>query len=471
MVRTVKLVAALAVLTHLFASPGCSRDGSPHPKTVDASDTGDGQVEGKDSSVDRIGSGSPEVSPEGGVATACFRGLGAPPKPVVSKAPLIAEPKVVWTKKLGGLVATGDRVVIGNGFIAATAAGVVYFVNKRTQAVKSWGSGGIELFNTITVGNDGNVLVSGFSAYAVTPEGTLSWQVNLGPPIDNEWSFCDTSYSKSSNTLFSLCNNGQLYGLRIGALAPSWSSRFYVSGALDSRIMPGFGDILSIAPGPRLNRGEIQFFAAEDGQALVAPGNIPGAGFALYSGGLLTSQPTMKAYDKCGRLLWETGENDQYVVPIVVGLPDETIFAMAGTVSSSAGRKLQLHNSATGAVVAERLAADTETPIAAGADGAYYSLTCSPFSSEETPAAPEIVAYDSALNEKWRKSLVIADLGAPTYRCPRWGVALDLDGMLYLVAEERTGTFVMAVQTQSPGPAPTVWPLHFGDNRGTNWAE
>ncbi len=109
----------------------------------------------------------------------------------------------------------------------------------------------------------------------------------------------------------------------------------------------------------------------------------------------------------------------------------------------------------------------TGTPIAAGADGAFYMLNCHVTLAETSP--PQLVAYDGLLVEKWRIDLPYPPVLQNYHRCPKPGVVLDKDGIMYLAVEAQDGSYMLAVQTQSPGPAPTPWPLRFGDNHGSNW--
>jgi hypothetical protein len=72
-----------------------------------------------------------------------------------------------------------------------------------------------------------------------------------------------------------------------------------------------------------------------------------------------------------------------------------------------------------------------------------------------------LVAYSSELTESWR-----IELGKP---CTYSGTVLADDGVLYVAREVADGIEVIAVQTASPGLAPTAWPARRHDNRQTGW--
>ena len=110
------------------------------------------------------------------------------------------------------------------------------------------------------------------------------------------------------------------------------------------------------------------------------------------------------------------------------------------------------------------------SPVAAGADGTYYAVTCINTPITDQAQAPDLVAYDGKLQEKWRIALPVPVFAGKWYKCPVPGVVLEENGIMYL-AVEADGTYLIAVQTNSPGPADSTWPLRFRDNHGSSWLE
>ena len=113
-------------------------------------------------------------------------------------------------------------------------------------------------------------------------------------------------------------------------------------------------------------------------------------------------------------------------------------------------------------------------PMAAGADGVLYALSCS--SQDGYDAPPALLMFDRQLRSIGRLDLGLQKDDYGWYACPQSGVTIGADGVMYLVAahpfktaDMRPGTLVIAVQTTSPGIPTGSWPLAAHDARGTNW--
>ena len=99
------------------------------------------------------------------------------------------------------------------------------------------------------------------------------------------------------------------------------------------------------------------------------------------------------------------------------------------------------------------------TPSSLGADGTLYTTHCSPVDGGTSTVT--VTAYSPTLDELWA-----IDIGSP---CSYSGTALADDGVLYFARNETSRLEIIAIQTASPGLAPTAWPTHFHDNRRTGW--
>ncbi|MCG5056166.1 MAG: hypothetical protein KA712_24715 [Myxococcales bacterium] len=478
-----QIVVGLTALAVSGCVLNCSGNNAPHRSDAAAQGGGSGATDTSllDASFDADAEGNSsthEVAPDGrdgsaqetGPSETCLAGWSEKSLVFTAKPPLAVAPKVAWTKKLVDFVATGDRVVSGNGFIATTAANIVLSVDKQSQMVRGWRSELPELFTSLSLGKDGNILVAGSRAYGIAPDGTRVWQVPLsGPPLMDEWTKCGSSYSSAANTLFTLCNTGYLHAIVPAQQETKWSQRIYEAGFFDSFMRGGGGDSLLLSLSERLNKPGIRAYDARSGQAMGAVVKDRASVSAFYSGGMLTVGNTMAAYDKCGNLRWSADEEGTFVLPVVTGLPDERIFAIEGSGTSTAERSLSMYSSTSGTRLASR--GGLGTPVAAGADGTYYAFDCEVRgSTEPRPEQPALIAFNSGLQEKWRLQLPVPKGLGNDYPCPKWGVALDDDGMMYM-AVEANSTHIIAVQTTSPGPAPTLWPLRFGDNAGSSWSQ
>jgi hypothetical protein len=95
-----------------------------------------------------------------------------------------------------------------------------------------------------------------------------------------------------------------------------------------------------------------------------------------------------------------------------------------------------------------------------GADGTLYTTECT--ATDLRAGELTLVAYDADLSERWSLNLGRG--------CTYGGTAIAPDGVLYLGREDPEGKIeVLAVQTQSPGLAPTPLPTRAADNRRTGW--
>ncbi|MEM9493372.1 MAG: hypothetical protein AAGC55_29760, partial [Myxococcota bacterium] len=159
------------------------------------------------------------------------------------------------------------------------------------------------------------------------------------------------------------------------------------------------------------------------------------------------------ALDPCSRTRWTiTPERPQWPVLLLPG--DELLVAERDDVEDS--EIAVTRYSAAG----ERMAGPTPAaaPWLAGSDGTIYGLACDT-DGHEGPS--RLIAYSPELVELWRLEL------GPS--CPSGGPALADDGTLYFTWYAERATELVAVQTHSPGPADSSWPMRQRDNRNTGW--
>ena len=184
-------------------------------------------------------------------------------------------------------------------------------------------------------------------------------------------------------------------------------------------------------------------------------------GAASYSAGLLASSPlqpddTWRSYylDRCGKLLWSLPNSNGSWMLWFVGF-DETLLVGGGAHAQAA----YLYSS-TG----ERLLGPVPWagfPTTIGGDGTIYNTTCITWDQWETPLG--VIAYSPQLTDRW-----ILDLGKP---CTYSGTTLADDGVLYVARDlgGEGGIEVIAIQTASPGVAPTGFATRQYNNRRTGW--
>jgi hypothetical protein len=377
-----------------------------------------------------------------------------------------AAPTVKWVKKAAENAARFTKhLVMSRDAVALPLTDGLAIYQKASGEFKYFSHAGAELFDDVVATEDGAFLLAGRSVYAISEQGTLVWSLPLSAaaPIENENAECRLEYSRKLRTLIAVCNEGWMYGVKVGERGEVlWRKQVYSEGALD------------VSPAPSVGESSLWYFPSRhevSGTWVVDPNSGERTGlfsppsnviFSKCSQGLLArSTGTATLLDRCGGAKWLAGASDGNQVPLIVGVPDEDIFMLE--TGADGARHLGVISSHDG----HRLAGPTATgtPAAAGADGTFYAVTCDNVdSSDRSTVVPELVAYDATLREKSRLTLPVPSVQG-LYSCPRPAVALDDDGVMYL-AVAADGTYLMAVQTASPGLAATAWPLRFGGHAG-----
>ena len=377
--------------------------------------------------------------------------------------------RVLWSKQLSSLVAASEGVVLWKKRVAAGIGNTVVILDVDSGADHRWGRPGPELFQTMAVDEDGHFLVAGQRAYAIDQEGHLVWEVALpgGAPIMDEWAQCRLAYWGASRMLVAGCNNGYVSGVQAsGSGRLAWSHRVYRRGPFDMSVGPGRGSAFVVALGAGHDSEGTKLLDGSTGEQVTAFARGTGAVFSANKAGFLVASPSLSLLHGGGKVQWQVAPDGAYRMPLITGPSDERVMVMErrpGEVS-----RLSMFSLRTGRRLAGPLGQGT--PVAAGADGTFYALSCDLGSREASTVAPRLVAYDSSLKEIWNTELLVPGMVDGNYPCPRPGVALGSDGVMYLLVES-SGTHLMAVQTSSPGPAATAWPLRFGRNEGWRWSD
>jgi outer membrane protein assembly factor BamB len=384
---------------------------------------------------------------------------------------LDATPSLKWVKKVSdNVVVEGARsLVMSTDAVAVTTGNGLAILNKSSTAVKTFARSGSEMFHDVIVAGDGTFLLAGRSVYAVDREGALVWNVPLSSAaaIGSEWLTCRMHYSHKKQMLLAVCNDGGMYGVNVAARSVMWQAAVYSAGVFDIYPAPSVGEEALFAPAFREPRGlwiVDPLTGNRSGFVDTQRADI----FALSSRGFLagSAKDPLALLDNCGRVRWSVSAVEPIRIPLIIGLPDERVFVSEIIEGQSRLSVVALEDG-------KRLGGPvgSGTPIAAGADGTFYAVTCDNGNAfpEETAVAPDLVAYTGTLEEKWRVPLVV-----PTHRgfygCPRAAVALAADGVMYM-AVETDATYIVAVQTRSPGIASTPWPLRFRAHSGSRWLD
>ncbi len=367
-------------------------------------------------------------------------------------------PRVVWDIELPWLGLTGDVVLAGDriGILGGNALWLLdapsgRVVSKILDASSQLGGG-------VLADRRGNFIFTTSKAFSVAADGGVRWALGLGrnlAPQQTTTSASQFPLLSPGGVLLFAATDGQLWAVDVDDGGVLWSRTIGLSimgGA--QALNSGIGDTFFVGT------------AAWDVPSGLAVGSAPGAwdaGLAPYAcsyDGLCAGRYVLAASGLqelrtaflgfCGQMRWSTPP--QGTRPLLFSNTSGDILglgptpAQASWLSSDSGVVLK------GGTIAG-------SPQALGADGTLYTVECS--SSDWSAADLTVRAYDTDLIERWSRQL-----GAP---CGWAAPALGDDGVMYLARQGSTSIRVTALQTNSPGIAPTASATHRLNNRRTGW--
>jgi outer membrane protein assembly factor BamB len=159
--------------------------------------------------------------------------------------------------------------------------------------------------------------------------------------------------------------------------------------------------------------------------------------------------------DRCGQTRWSLpATRPQW--PVLVG-PGDQLYVVERDDETSSPTFVSVYAPDGSRVLGPVAAAP---PWAIGKDGTVYAVQCDA-PGHDGPS--RMIAYDAALQEKWR-----LELGAS---CPSAGPVIGEDGKLYFTWYIGQVTELVAVQTESPGLSDSAWPARRRDEKGTAWVK
>jgi hypothetical protein len=379
------------------------------------------------------------------------------------RARLSTAPRHLWSQIVISSVLEPKGVVASGRALAVAAGPIATFIDKSTRVMKAFSGGTLEYFINVVGDGKGSFLFGGRQFYLSSDSGEARpvGALKFGAPTNSEYGYCEVMHSKRRETFLAFCNDGGVYSLnRTGGV--DWGvspvGKNFASFMSDTII----GDYVPLY----VNARELRL-DAQTGEDLGGQPSLFWRGVGGTTTGILSATPSAQVLDRCGKTKFELEGAPAQSYPRIVGVPDEAILTMALGTSDSTGR-LTLF-SKDGALLAGP--SPWGAPVAAGADGTFYVLSCINRRSEPSAQPRELIALDGNLELRWKVALpepagTVVGLG---HQCPASGVVLSDDGIMYLVQAGDSGVILHAVQTDSPGLAETTWPVVFGDNEGSNW--
>lgn len=347
-----------------------------------------------------------------------------------------------------GIVATADRIALTAGarFMAYDHDGNLVF--DRVPP-------GVERVSAPVADEAGNFYFAGAAVYSVDPAG--AWRF-MTPLVGNA---SRQVLLSPAGVVYAATNEGWLFAVDAVDGRVRFSREIGAEPLGGATLVAGAGEaLIAIA---RVRDPSQQLLDARTGATLA---RWPGLGLGAFAGptiGLVTQRqdeasgvyPWMHVtvLDACSNVRWSIpATRPQWPALLLPG--DELLLVERDDVEGSPTFVSRY------APDGGRLAGPTRAapPAAVGADGTIYGLECD---STGLEGPSRVIAYGSDLAELWRVEL------GPT--CPLTPPTLSPDGLLVFAGFLDDATELVAVQTTSPGLAPSAWPARRHDARGTGW--
>jgi len=391
-------------------------------------------------------------------------------------------PRVLWRNPIHGEILdhgpySAGLVMSGSNLAAATSTGITTIDKGGNYTeLSGWIGRNLNLPSSLTTDVEGGIYFNApDGTYALTADGKAKWSQHEGGVSFGEGTpgppFGTPLALSPDGILYGASNDGQLRAFRATDGTVLWRTSpalvDHSQGSL-SLVLGGAGGVVFAAVGgegtavfDRRTGEELGRLRLDDGSEITGLAS----GWALgFTGTIFAGRSFI---DICGRPRWLNPfpSDDLHVLwSAALDLPEsyaEFTFSIDSRgVAVPESNQIVLHDAFGRTVAGPK--SNMGFPIAFGADGTLYTVSC----KYTYPPENRLYAYSPALDEIWHLSLGKNDW------CPMGNGVLDLDGVLYLaIPDDNTalGTDVIAIQTQSPGLAPSAWPMIRHDNRGTMW--
>jgi outer membrane protein assembly factor BamB len=395
------------------------------------------------------GPGEPPADP-----FACIQGW--PPESNATLAsPLAVTPAVVWTQTLGDgeslpIVQSHVMTQTGANLVLALAQGTEAF--DRTTGQRLWTAQPITHESTtsfsqpaLVAGRDGNLYGLARDTYSLDASGAPRWNMPADFFVDSGGEFHLVTRSPpvlSPDGLLFVQDGDSVSALRTGDGSEAWHQKGAVPLLGAGPVLVFESDVRTAADGQLL--GQVR---AKDGSRLRV-WLVAGFGFL----GWPRSAESLEAIDPCDQVLWSLPSGSSTTLFVEAIGPTGLAYVVRTPRNGGGAEHTLMTVSPAGTVLATTTTAGWV--VAVGSDGTAYLEDCS------SDSVVEIIALDDGLRELWR--LPIEGV------CPE-DVMLGEGGLLYVLNFQYPSERLTAIQTTSPGLAPTGWPTVGHDARSTRW--
>ena len=316
-----------------------------------------------------------------------------------------------------------------------------------------------ETTHSVSADSDDNVYVGGSDVVSFDATGRERWRVR-----GSNANFVSEGPVVGQGSIYFGTPGGDVVALQAASGSELWRSKVDSPGAgVDNVVLVG-GSLIVFAPGVARYAG----LDASTGRELWRSPVVAGGGIdPIVAGGVIVTNqidyvPASSTFIAEGWALDGCGGRVQRLnLGVAGGFLTLTDVDLVGTRGEEYTQQHLLRLDTTTGSVREDVAVGQPSgrmdAIALGADGRLYVQEC------RIPAVGErsswLHVYTDSPSGFVEESVV--DLAPGCTR--RDGAALTAAGMLYL----SSGRSIVAVQTKSPGLAPTHWPLHDVDNQAS----
>lgn len=388
----------------------------------------------------------------------CFDSWPAGRTAADPRASLAITPAIVWQTNLAsgyayerGLALSGDRILANSGetLVAldrtsgAQAFAVVLSSNSSTLGPPSVDEQGVIHIQSPTMGVV-SLTPDGATLFSAGPSGywTSGGDPAEGSGVGLVVTSAEVLAASNSDQEALDASGAELWHTTYGSSIAIGHWGFGFDGSASYAV-----DLRSGQPAGRLR--------ADDGEDVQVMAPLAGRGIVTFNAHI-GSALRLDLLDTCGRAAWSLKVRDgcARIGGGVVGL-GETIFMATQSCSNPTDSSI-IGVAPDGRIVSGPVARQ-EGPWFVGADGTVYAV----WWTSAPSLAARLAALSPALEELWHLDLP----GAPVGMNP----LLTDDGLLYMRIGTTQGDAVIAVQTTSPGLAPSSWPMPIHDNRASNW--
>jgi hypothetical protein len=391
---------------------------------------------------------------------ACLDAWPSPPSPAGSTQSLAVTPSILWQTSLGSsAVPQSAGVALWNENVVASAGASWIALDRRTGKVLLNGRGDAPanyFLGAPAVDRQGVIYVqSNVTMDAFDPDGSRRWSVGL----PGEGTTSEPLQGMFAPTI--LDDTFVVAGSRAGEVAFTVSADSAWTPPLGTHIKIGHwgvgydqtaGYVIDLRTGKAAGR-----LRSDNGHDVIPLRALAGRGIVAWDRDNSTALRLL-LLDTCGKEVWSLSIPGMKVCTAggVTG-PGDVMYLNIGSCSGGEPSPSIIGVSPDGHIVSGPVPS-SQLAWLVGADGTLYVVDI-----RSSTATSRLVALSPSLETLWTLEI------DGSFNAGAHAIMSD-DGILYAQVSQNQGNTVVAIQTTSPGPAESSWPMLRHDSRSSNWA-